>query len=229
MKEFALCFLAYGDEHINEFNKICNKISSIYPPSNIFVLTDDKYKIHNNLIKIFEKKEDFNFNLKRCIIAEAFKTYDTIVMLDTDIDIDIKLFEYMKSYIKSDGMYVKSMTLRVMHKGKFLNRGKDEYCNKLRKLNNYKYPPLFVPEYCVFFKISDIQIRKEFVERWDYIHNSICEFEPTDRHLNLNGAVEGFIMYSACKDVGLPINNTTPKLFEPIKHYASIEVKKTLI
>ena len=110
-----------------------------------------------------------------------------------------------------------------------MNIGKDEYCNKLRKHNNYKYPVLFIPEYCVFFKISDIKTRKEFVERWGYIHNSISEFEPTDRHLNLNGAVEGCIMHSACMDVGLPINNTSPKLFESIKHYASIEVKRTLI
>ena len=57
MKEFALCFLAYGDEHIEEFNKTCNKILSTHPLSNIFVLTNDKSKIHNDSINIFEKKE----------------------------------------------------------------------------------------------------------------------------------------------------------------------------
>ena len=93
MKEFALCFLAYGDEHIKEFNKVCNKILVSHPLSNIFVLTNDKSKIDNHSINIFEKQEDFNFNLKRYIIAEAFETYDTIIMLDTDID--IKSFEQM--------------------------------------------------------------------------------------------------------------------------------------
>ena len=48
MKEFALCFLAYGDEHIEEFNKTCNKILSTHPLSNIFVLTNDKSKINND-------------------------------------------------------------------------------------------------------------------------------------------------------------------------------------
>ena len=64
MKEFALCFLAYGDEHIDEFNDVSKKILSTHPLSNIFVLTDDKSKIHNQSINIFETQEEFNFNLK---------------------------------------------------------------------------------------------------------------------------------------------------------------------
>lgn len=226
MKEFALCFLAYGDEHIKEFNETCNKILSTHPFSNIFVLTDDKSKIQNNSINIFEKKGYFNFNFKRYIIAEAFELYNTIIMLDTDID--IKSFEQINEHINSDGMYVNWIASRLKHKGKLLNTGNDEYCNRLRKLNNYKYPVQFIPEFCVFLKITDIKIRKEFIERWDYIHNSVCDVEPTDRHLNLNGAVEGCIMYSACKDLELPIFVST-KLFESINHYASIKSKKNLI
>jgi len=226
MREFALCFLAYGDEHIQEFNETCNKILLTHPLSNIFVLTDDKSKIHNNSINIFEKKEDFNFNFKRYIIAEAFVIYDTIIMLDTDID--IKSFEQINAHINSDGMYVNWIASRLIHKGKLLNIGNDEYCNRLRKLNNYKYPVQFIPEFCVFLKITDIKTRKEFIEQWGYIHNSVSDVEPTDRHLNLNGAVEGCIMYSACKDLGLPIFVST-KLFESVKHYASIKSKKILI
>jgi hypothetical protein len=225
MKEFALCFLAYGDEHIKEFNKICNKILVSHPLSNIFVLTDDESKIDNHSINIFEKQEDFNFNLKRYIIAEAFKTYDTIIMLDTDID--IKSFEQMPLSINSDGMYVNWLTPKLRHKGKLLNIGNDEYCNELKKLNNYTYPIQFIPEFCVFLKISEIKTRKEFVERWGYIHNSINKFEPTDRHLNLNGAVEGCIMYSACMDLGLNVI-VTPELFESVRHYASNFEKKLL-
>ena len=225
MKEFALCFLAYGDEHIKEFNKVCNNILVSHPLSNIFVLTNDKSKIDNHSINIFEKQEDFNFNLKRYIIAEAFETYDTIIMLDTDID--IKSFEQMNLSINSDGMYVNWISSKLIHKGKLLNIGNDEYCNALRKLNNYAYPIQFIPEFCVFFKISEIKTRKEFIERWDYIHNSINEFEPTDRHLNLNGAVEGCIMHSACIDIGLPIIVST-ELFESVRHYASNFEKKLL-
>jgi len=225
MKEFALCFLAYGDEHIKEFNKVCDKMLVSHPLSNIFVLTNDKSKIDNHSINIFEKQEDFNFNLKRYIIAEAFKIYDTIIMLDTDID--IKSFENMNLYINSDGMYVNWISSKLIHKGKPLNIGDDEYCNELRKLNNYTYPIQFIPEFCVFFKISEIKTRKEFVERWGYIHNSVSKFEPTDRHLNLNGAVEGCIIHSTCMDLGLPII-VAPELFESVRHYAS-NYKKTLL
>ncbi len=225
MKEFALCFLAYGDEHIKEFNMVCNKILSTHPLSNIFVLTNDKSKIDNDSINIFEKKEDFNFNLKRYIIAEAFETYDTIVMLDTDID--IKSFEKINLSINSDGMYVNWISPKLIHKGKALNMGDDEYCNELRKLNNYTYPIRFIPEFCIFLKISETKTRKEFVERWGYIHNSISKFEPTDRHLNLNGAVEGCIIYSTCMDLGLPVIVST-ELFESVRHYASNFEKKLL-
>ena len=85
---FALCFLAYGEEHINEFNVISTKILNRTPTLPIFVLTDDKSKIDNVSIKIIETQEEFNFNLKRYVVAEAFKEYDTIILLDTDINLD---------------------------------------------------------------------------------------------------------------------------------------------
>jgi hypothetical protein len=59
----------------------------------------------------------------------------------------------------------------------------------------------------------------QFVERWGEIHNSVKQFEPTDRHYNLNGAVEGCIMYLTCMDLNIPIIPYSDKL--QITHYTS--------
>ena len=222
---FALCFLAYGDEHIDEFNTISNRLLLSHPNVNIFVLTNDVSKINNQSINIFETKEEFNFNLKRYIIGEAFKHYDTVIMLDTDIDINS--FKYV-SDIDSDGMYVKWIDPKLTHKGNRLDMYNNEYCVELSKLNTRKIPIQFIPEFCVYLKITNIEKRLEFIKQWDIIHNSVKEFEPIDRHANLNGAIEGCIMYLASMDSGLPIKPSV-KLFESVTHYASVKFEKKLV
>lgn len=209
----ALCFLAYGDEHINEFNELLKQILD-YP---IFVLTDNASKIipHSN-ITIKETFEPFNFNLKRFAINDAFEYYDTILLLDTDVDIgDIDFV----NDIKTDGMYVEWIDPLLTHKGIRLNSKNNEYCIELNKLNKNKLPIQFIPEYCVCIKISNINKRIKFIERWSELHNSIKKFEPTDGHYNLNGAIEGCIMYLACMDLDIPIIPYGKKM--NITHYTS--------
>jgi hypothetical protein len=212
MINFALCFLAYGDEHITELNSIGNTLSN-YPT---FVLTDDKTKIKNKSINVIETTEDFNFNLKRYSVKEAFRNYDTIVMLDTDVNIQSLSFV---SEIKSDGMYVEWVDPKLTHKGFRMDNKNNEYLIELSKLNNHKLPIQFIPEFCVVIKISDIDKRMQFVERWGEVHNSVKQFEPTDRHYNLNGAIEGCIMYLTCMDLDIPIIPYSNKL--QIIHYTS--------
>jgi len=212
MINFALCFLAYGNEHITELNSLGNTLSN-YPT---FVLTDDKTKIKNESINVIETTEDFNFNLKRYSVREAFKNYDTIVMLDTDVNIQSLSFV---SEIKSDGMYVEWVDPKLTHKGFRMDNKNNEYLIELSKLNNHKLPIQFIPEFCVVIKISDIDKRMQFVERWGEVHNSVKQFEPTDRHYNLNGAVEGCIMYLTCMDLDIPIIPYSDKL--QIIHYTS--------
>ena len=212
MINFALCFLAYGDEHITELNSLGNTLSN-YPT---FVLTDDKTKIKNESINVIETTEDFNFNLKRYSVKEAFRNYDTIVMLDTDVNIQSLSFV---SELTSDGMYVEWVDPKLTHKGFRMDSKNNEYLIELSKLNNHKLPIQFIPEFCVVIKISDIDKRIQFVERWGEVHNSVKQFEPTDRHYNLNGAVEGCIMYLTCMDLDIPIIPYSDKL--QITHYAS--------
>ena len=213
MNNFGLCFLAYGDEHIQEFNELMKRIPN-YP---VFVLTDYASKINQKPnIYINQTNKPFNFNLKRFAINEAFKKYDTIIMLDTDIDINS--FEFVNE-IKTDGMYVEWIDPALTHKGIRLNATNNQYCIELNKLNNNNLPVQFIPEYCVCIKISDIYKRNEFIRKWGEIHNKIKKYEPTDRHYNLSGAIEGCIMYLTCMDLDIPIIQYGKRL--AVTHYAS--------
>lgn len=137
MDNFGICLLAYGDEHINEFNDL------ILTHPHIFVLTDDKAKIHNQSINFIETVEDFNFNLKRHVIAEAFKQYETVVLLDTDVKVTPQSFSNIDKLV-SDGMYVKWIDNQLTHKNERLNMRNNEYCIELSKLNNNKLPIQFI-------------------------------------------------------------------------------------
>lgn len=209
---FALCFLAYGDEHITEFNNLQNYLQE-YPT---FVLTDNRSLISSTTSNIIETTEEFNFNLKRYAVNSAFQKYDTIVLLDTDID--IQTFEFIDE-IEMDGMYVEWIDPKLTHKGIRLDTKNNKYLIELSKLNKHSLPIQFIPEYCVVIKISDVDKRKQFVERWGEIHNIVKDVEPTDRHYNLNGAIEGCIMYLTCMDLNIPIIPFGNKL--KVTHYSS--------
>lgn len=226
MGNFGLCFLAYGDEHIDEFNVVSNELLSTNPNLNIFVVTDNKSKINAN-VNIVECSEEFNFNLKRLAISEAFKQFDTIIMLDTDVKVLNKSFSFM-SEIEMDGMYVKWIDNQLTHKSDRLNIHNNEYCIELNKLNNTKLQIQFIPEYCVVIKIEDPIKRVQFIDRWGEIHNKIKDFEPTDRHYDLNGAIEGCIMYLACLNLDIPVKQSN-NLFNSITHYGSTKIENKLI
>ncbi len=212
MDKFGLCFLAYGDEHITEFNNLKNNLKN-YPT---FVLTNNRSLISSTTSNIIETTEEFNFNLKRYAVNAAFQKYDTIVLLDTDID--IQTFEFIDE-IELDGMYVEWIDPKLTHKGIRLDTKNNNYLIELGKLNKHNLPIQFIPEYCIIIKISDKDKRKQFVERWSEIHKIVKDVEPTDRHYNLNGAIEGCIMYLTCMDLNIPIIPFGNKL--KVTHYSS--------
>lgn len=228
MNNFGLCFLAYGDEHIEEFNILSNDLLLSNPNLNIYVVTNDKSKIDNKNIHIIGTDEEFNFNLKRLAIEEAFKHHPTIVLLDTDLKILNKSFSFM-SNIVADGMYVKWIDKELTHKTERLNIRNNEYCVELSKLNFRNQPIQFIPEYCVYIKITNPTERKDFIDYWGKYHNKIINIEPTDRHNDLSGAVEGCIMYLTCLNLNIPIIQGKDELFTPITHYGSEKFKISLI
>ena len=223
MNKIALCFLVYGDEHIKEFNELIKSL----PNSNIFVITNDKSKIEDLSINIIETQEEFNFNLKRYVIKEAFKQYDTIVLLDTDIKINSNFFSKINN-LNSDGMWVKWIDPKLTHKGTRLDIRNNQYCIELNKLNTSNLQLQFIPEFCVIIKIKDINKRIQFTNLWNDIHFKIKKYEPTDRHHNLKGAIEGCIMYLSCLNLGINIK-TDNSIFDLVTHYASTQFHKTII
>jgi hypothetical protein len=225
---YALCFLAYGDEHIVEFNTISKQILLSNPKVHIFVLTDDKSKIDNSSITIIETQEEFNFNLKRYIIEEALKEYDTIVLLDTDIKILNNSFSFL-SEITDDGIYVKWIDNRLTHNGVRLDVNNNSYLIELTKFNKTKLPIRFIPEYCVILRLSDLDTKTKFIENWNHIYTNTIDIQPKDRHYGLHGAIEGCIMYVSCLNSNIPIIHSNNKLFDSITHYASTDFKNTLI
>jgi hypothetical protein len=225
---YALCFLAYGDKHIVEFNTISKQILLSNPKVHIFVLTDNKSKIDNSSITIIETQEEFNFNLKRYVIEEALKLYDTIVLLDTDIKIVNNSFSFL-SDITSDGMYTKWIDNRLTHDGIRLDVSNNSYLIELTKFNKTKLPIRFIPEYCLILRLTDLDTKTKFIENWDYIFTNTKHVQPKDRHDGLSGAVEGCIMYVSCLNSNIPIIHSNNKLFDSIIHYASIDFKNTLI
>lgn len=228
MNNFGLCFLAYGNEHIEEFNILSSDLLLHNPNLNIYVVTNDKLKIINQNLTVIETKEDFNFNLKRLAIEEAFKYHSTIVLLDTDLKILNKSFSFM-SNIVGDGMYVKWIDKELTHKAERLNIRNNEYCVELSKLNYRNQPIQFIPEYCVYLKITDQVKQKEFIHYWEKYHNKVKDLEPTDRHNDLNGAVEGCIMYLTCLNLNISIVQGKSELFTPVTHYGSEQFKTSLI
>jgi len=82
---YGICFLAYGEEYIKEFNIVAESLIKLNNEFKIFVVTDQPDWIINGVYKIIKVEEEFNFNLKRIVIEEALKENDTILFLDTDI------------------------------------------------------------------------------------------------------------------------------------------------
>lgn len=228
MNNFGLCFLAYGDDHIQEFNVLSTDLLMTNKELDIYVVTNDKSKIRNQNINIVETSEEFNFNLKRLAIAEAFKKHNTIVLLDTDLKILNKSFSFL-SNINNDGMYVKWVDKELTHKTNRLNIRNNDYCVELSKLNLSNHQIQFIPEYCIFIKISDTNKQKDFIDYWEEYHKKIKHIEPKDRHNDLDGAVEGCIMYLTCLNLNIPIISGKNELFTPITHYGSEQFKITLI
>ena len=73
----VFCFLAYGEEHINEFNIVAKSLLQINPKYRIIVGTDSPEQIIKGIYRVIEIKEPFNYNLKRIVIEGALKEFDT--------------------------------------------------------------------------------------------------------------------------------------------------------
>lgn len=227
---FCFCFLAYGDEHINEFNIVAKSILDLDKNFKIVVGTNSPSKILKGVYRIIELSESFNYNLKRIVIGEALYEFDTIFFLDTDTfiknDADFSLLneideglhaskivgldelrdvygslEYMKDYL-SILTTITDDALELIHEGKFVLHLKD---------NNKK---------------------QNFIQWWEKIDKQTRPYQKLA--YDLPGAMEGIIIWIAVKKSMIKlkiVDGEIQKLFKSIKHFGktNLKLKRTLI
>jgi hypothetical protein len=208
---FCISFLAYGDEHINEFNIVANSLLQLDSEIKILVVTDSAEKITGNIFKIIEIDEPFNYNLKRIVIEESFKEFDTVLFLDTDVFIRNGI-DFTSLNNLSDGMYVTEIVglkrLRDVYGS--LEYMKD-YLNELKTI--YDEELFLVHEGLFVIKISDSEQKNTFIKHWKDID------EQTRPHhklaYDLPGAMEGLIIWIALQKSNIKVE------------FAEDELKKT--
>ena len=101
---FCFSFLAYGEEHIKEFNIVAKSILKLNTNYKIIVGTDSPSDIVEGVYTVIKINEPFNYNLKRIVIEHSLKEFNTILFLDTDIFIRYGInFSILDNL--EDGMY----------------------------------------------------------------------------------------------------------------------------
>jgi hypothetical protein len=223
---FAICFLAYGDEHIDEFNLICKELLNINSNLNIFVCTNDVSKIKNKKINIIETKEKFNYNLKKEAIKCALKKFNTIVCMDTDMVLRKNInFEAIDNL--DDGLYITTSPFKnFKYKKKLISINKilndTEYGNSLKVYANTN--DLYsIDEQIFILKINDLNKKNAFINHWDYIFNN---FQSND--FNQYGMYEGLNIFTAAKlsDIVIGVSTLNLNIFFDSFSHCGWEVKK---
>lgn len=214
---WAFLFLAYGDEHIREFNIVGKSILERNPQFKIVIGTDEPNKLIEGLYKVIHIHEPFNFNLKRVVIQEAINEFNTIIYLDTDVHIrdsvDFSILEKLPNGIHP---------LWIMDENQLSNRdGSFEYIqNYLDKLHDITPGPIrLILEYAFIIKDNDIRLL-EFIEHWKRIDMETREVQH--QQYGLRGASEGLIIWIAAIASGMivhPPEGEASKLFDNIVHF----------
>lgn len=228
MTKIAFCFLAVGNEHINEFNYISNKLSKF---GEIFVCTDDESKINKNF-NIIKNNDAFNYNLKRKSIDNALKTHDTIIAMDTDYYLINDNLNFSSIDQLSDGMYVVWIDNSVFFMKDIITieNTKSEYVKKLIELNDTNKDLFFIDECIFLLKISDKEKKNNFINNWNKIFLETEHIQPNNKN---NGAMEGLIIYLSCLKSGIDVYET--KKFELLQkqlnnfyHYSKENNKESI-
>jgi hypothetical protein len=235
----AVSILAFGSEHVNEFNTLSKQIRN----NQIYVYTDsDEIELNDNIIKIYNK-EDFNFNLKRIPIYNAFLDNDVVVMMDTDISLNHDFdFTYLNNI--EDGLYVswcgtvqnykeKKISINQLLNAKTGIEEVDVYGESLVKCGANINNIMFFDEFIFVIKLSDKEKKDSFIKTWERINYETINHQPKDRHNQiLKGALESLIISLSCNLNGIKIfnnKNVVTRLFETITHFGSTTYTKILI
>ena len=226
----CFCFLAYGEEHINEFNIVAKSILKLNTDFKIIVGTDSPTDIINGVYDIIQINEGFNYNLKRLVIEHAFKEFDTILFLDTDIfiktGVDFSVLDKL-----NDGMYAAEIvgldTLRDVYGSLEYMR---EYLDELTRI----YPKEFflIHEGIFVLELKNNKQKEDFIKYWKEIDIQTRPYHKLA--YDLPGAMEGIIIWIAIQKANIKLTlmeGKIEKLFRSIRHYGkrNCKLEKTLI
>lgn len=226
----VFCFLAYGEEHINEFNAVVKTLWKVDSNYKVVVATDSPSDIVEGVFKIVELKEEFNYNLKRVALAGALEESNTVVFLDTDTFLRTGI-DFSELSNLEDGMYAAEVvdldSLRDVYGS--LDYMK-EYLEELSKA--YSGELFLVHEGYFVLKVKDDEQKKNFIQYWENIDKQTRPYQRLA--YDLPGAMEGIIMWIALQKAKISINLTEEKVarvFDRLSHFGKrhCKLERTII
>lgn len=229
MKNYGITFLAFGEEHINEFNTTVQNLLKLDASLDIFVVTDNQSLIENKNIHIREINEIFNYNLKRKSFEFAFEHHSIVVFMDTDVIINKHIdLDYIESV--EEGMEVRWKSDRTDYMGKEITVNEISQTEYGKAINDNNLE--FINEFIMILRIDKVSERKKFVDYWDHLNQKTYDYQP---HNGQKGALEGLIIYSACNKIGLGVRKIRNDFFKNIynvgtlNQYRKTKVNKTIL
>lgn len=189
MSKVGICFLAYGDEHINECNFLIDRLSKFKNDIKIFVGSDSVEKINKNVYNIINITESFNYNLKIVSVREALKECDIIILMDSDIFLINDKINFLFLNTLDDGIY--SYFIKKHYERNYIN---SKYQNILYNYND-KIELNCIHEYLVILKLSDEKKKKNFIYNWELLYEMTKDVQPIALDGVHYGAQEGLILY----------------------------------
>jgi hypothetical protein len=227
---FCFCFLAYGEEHIKEFNIVAKSILKLNTDYKIIVGTDSPVDIIDGVYRTILINEPFNYNLKRIVIEHSLKEFNTILFLDTDIFIRYGIdFSILDNLV--DGMYAAEIVgldeLRDVYGS--LDYMK-EYLDELSKIHTDQL--FLIHEGLFILNLSDTKQKEDFIKYWEEIDVQTRPYHKLA--YDLPGAMEGIIIWIAIQKANIKLTLMEGKienLFRCIRHYGkrNCKLEKTLI
>lgn len=229
MKNYGITFLAFGEEHINEFNTTVQNLLELDASLDIFVVTDNQSLIENKNIHIREIVEIFNYNLKRKSFEFAFEYHNIVVFMDTDVvinkHIDLDYIEFIE-----EGMEVRWKSDRTNYMGIEITVNEISQTEYGKAINDNNLE--FINEFIMILRIDKVEERKKFIDYWDNLNQKTLNHQPYNGQ---RGALEGLIIYSVCNKIGLGVRKIRNDFFNNIynvgtlNQYRKTKVNKTIL
>lgn len=218
--EFIFCFLAHGEEHIEEFNIVAESLLKINKDFRIVVGTDKPLQIINGVYKTILIEEEFNFNLKRIVIEEALKEVDTIIFLDTDIFIRNGIDFSVINNLDNNTIYADEIVGLTKLKDVY---GSLDYMKEyLEILTPMIDTPLFLIHEGLFILKTTDNTKDSFLNIWKEIDLKTRPYQKLA--YGLLGAMEGLIIYISLVKSGITIElakDDIRTLYSKIAHFGS--------